>query len=85
MATNFQLANGMSLSQAKHWFKFYFDVFFDKATRNVDERRFDVFVYEKVKKKNGDVINLHEYIDIEEFKRYWAPGFHLKLVEIKQD
>jgi hypothetical protein len=83
MATKFQYAHGMSLSQAKHWFVFYFDMFFDKAKSNAEKFRYDIYVYEKVV-KDGVEHNIHDYIDIEDFKRYWTPGFHLILVQITQ-
>lgn len=84
MGASPKLANGMTISQSRKWFRFYFDVFFDKALENTERNLpmvFDVYVYEKVK-KDGKVLNIHEYIDIEEFKRYWAPEYHLILVNI---
>lgn len=84
MGSSSQLANGMTLSQSRKWFKFYFDIFFDKAKYNKTTDLpmvFDVYVYEKVR-KDGKVLNLHDYIDVEEFKRYWAPEYNLILVNI---
>lgn len=88
MGSSLQLANGMTASQSRKWLKFYFDIFFDKAIPNKNKQDIapmvlDIYVYEKVK-KGSEVLNLHEYIDVEEFKRYWAPEYNLILVEIKQ-
>lgn len=85
MSEGKKIANGMSISQARKWFRFYFDMFFDKSLENTKSgiMVFDIYLYEKVE-KDGKVFNMHDYLDIEEFKRYWSPGFNIILVEIKK-
>ncbi len=86
--SNFIYANGYTIAQARKFFKFYFGDFFVKAQKNEEHRRFDVYIINKIKGEEGEILSLEDYNDIDYFNEYWNesmknPAFNVMVMSAK--
>lgn len=74
MKGEFNYANGLLISQARKFFKFFFADFFIKADKNDAEMRFDIYVRDKIKVKEDGTIKyalLRDWCDVDYFCEFW--------------
>jgi len=86
--SNFIYANGYTIAQARKFFKFYFGDFFLKANKNEELRRFDVYLVNKVKDGEGNLLSLEDYNDLDYFNEYWNdsmknPAFNVMVMSAR--
>jgi hypothetical protein len=89
MIGKFVYANGYNISQARKLFKFYFGDFFFKAEKNEKKLRFDVFIKNKVKTKDDEVLKLEDFVDLDYFNSFWNgindsnPPFNILVLNVE--
>lgn len=71
MKGDYTYANGLSISQARKLFKFYFGDFFIKANKNDAMLRFDCYLWDKILTDKNEVALLEDWCDLEYFDKYW--------------
>lgn len=76
---------GISIHQARKFFKFYFGSFLYEMKKNNGEWRYDLYLMKSIYQLNEEgkkeSIDLKDCFDLNEFKQYWGPGFHLIIVD----
>jgi len=68
---DFTYANGLTIAIARKLCKFYFGDFFFKAEKNEKKLRFDIYLKNKVKGENGEVLVIEDFADIDYFNEFW--------------
>lgn len=77
MKGEFNYANGLLISQARKFFKFFFADFFIKADKNDKEMRFDIYVFDKIEvidEEDGGkrkTALLRDWCDVDYFCDFW--------------
>lgn len=65
-------ANGFQLSQCRQMCQFLFAGFYHRADRDEENREFIIYVFKTVKDENGKTHKIEDFVDIEEFEKYWC-------------
>lgn len=81
--TDYRYANGMTIFSAKKWFEYTFREFFHLVKKNDEERRFDIFLFDKVQYKDKSIQTIDEAFDLEDFREFWGREFHLVILDVK--
>lgn len=89
MSKKLTYANGYNISQARKFLKFYFGDFFLDAKENEPKWRFDIYLSNRVKDKEGEIIQLDDFADLEYFNNYWNinqndPAWKVMVLEPKE-
>jgi hypothetical protein len=71
---DFTYANGLTIAIARKLCKFYFGDFFFKAEKNEKQLRFDIYLKNRVKGENGEVLQIEDFADIDYFNQFWNEG-----------
>lgn len=74
MIGEFIYSNGLNISQSRKVFKFYFGDFFLKADKNNKNLRFDIYLKNRIKNDNDEILLIEDWVDLEYFNKYWNNG-----------
>lgn len=76
-----QRVDNYLLANARKNCKYIFRQFFVSCSLNQEERRFEIRVYKTINVRQEDgsvkIADIEEYVDIEDFKKWWGPQWKI--------
>lgn len=68
--------------------KYHFGQFYINAKINQNDRVFDIELHETLlmRTPNGEVVqkSIHEFVNIEKYKKFWGPQWRLKFIKTEE-